>query len=165
VIRRLWLFLLFTIAVVTDQASKLAVDSYFGLYHSQNIFGNYLRLTYVRNQGAAFGISFGGPKVMLTVSVLVIILLLYMFIKGSLRPSGTAGKAAVIMVIAGAIGNIIDRIRMGEVIDFLDMGIGGKRWPVYNLADVYVTIGMIILLYVYMTEAGDARESTIPSTE
>ena len=159
----LGLFVIFVFAVVSDQLSKLAVDSSFNLYESHNILGDYLKLTYVRNSGAAFGISFGSSTVMFAVTVLVIILLVYLFIKGTLRPKHIIGKAAVIMVFSGAAGNLIDRIRMGEVIDFIDMGIGLHRWPVYNFADIYVTIGMFILFFTY-TERKDGSEESITNT-
>ena len=156
--RNLWLSVVFIFAVVSDQLSKFAVDSTFNLYDSRSMLGNYLRLTYIRNSGAAFGISFGSSKVMFAVTVLVIILLVYLYLKGTLRPEHIIGKIAVIMVLGGAIGNLIDRIRMGEVIDFIDMGIGNHRWPIYNFADIYVTIGMFILLFIYTVQKDGSEE-------
>ena len=157
--RNLWLSAVFIFAVVSDQFSKFAVDSTFNLYDSRSVLGDYLRLTYIRNSGAAFGISFGSSKVMFTVTVLVVILLVYLYLKGTLRPEHIIGKIAVIMVLGGAIGNLIDRIRMGEVIDFIDMGIGNHRWPIYNFADIYVTIGMFILLFIYTVQKDGSEES------
>ncbi len=156
--RNLWLSVVFIFAIVSDQFSKFAVDSTFNLYDSRVVLGDYLRLTYIRNSGAAFGISFGSSKVMFTVTVLVVILLVYLYLKGTLRPEHIIGKIAVIMVLGGAIGNLIDRIRMGEVIDFIDMGIGNHRWPIYNFADIYVTIGMFILFFIYTVQKDDSEE-------
>ena len=147
--RRLWLVIFFVFTLVADQLTKIAVDSYYNLYESKNIIGNFLQLTYVRNSGAAFGISLGSPQIMFAITILVTIILSYLFIKGSLRPSTTFGKIAVVLVLGGAVGNLIDRIRLGEVIDFIDMGIGHYRWPVYNFADIYVTVGMFILFFTY----------------
>ncbi len=157
--RNLWLSVVFIFAVVSDQFSKFVVDSTFNLYDSRSMLGDYLRLTYIRNSGAAFGISFGSSKVMFAVTVLVVILLVYLYLKGTLRPEHIIGKIAVIMVLGGAIGNLIDRIRMGEVIDFIDMGIGNHRWPIYNFADIYVTIGMFILFFIYTVQKDDSEES------
>ncbi len=157
--RNLWLSAVFIFAVVSDQFSKFAVDSTFNLYDSRSVLGDYLRLTYIRNSGAAFGISFGSSKVMFAVTVLVIIFLVYLYLKGTLRPEHIIGKIAVILVLGGAIGNLIDRIRMEEVIDFIDMGIGNHRWPIYNFADIYVTIGMFILLFIYTVQKDGSEES------
>jgi signal peptidase II len=149
--------LLFIFTVTTDQASKLAVDSFFHIHDSRNIIGNFLRLTYIKNPGAAFGINFGNPKVMLAVTILVTVMLLYMFLSGKLNPGTMIGRASMVMILGGAVGNLIDRIRMGEVIDFIDMGFGRYRWPVYNLADVYVTVGVIILMItlVFFSESSN----------
>ena len=156
--RNLWLSVVLIFAVVSDQLSKFVVDSTFDLYDSCSVLGDYLRLTYIRNSGAAFGISFGSSKVMFAVTVIVIILLVYLYLKGTLRPGHIIGKIAVIMVLGGAIGNLIDRIRMGEVIDFIDMGIGLHRWPIYNFADIYVTIGMFILFFIYTIQKDGSEE-------
>ena len=163
--KHLLLSILFVFTLVTDQLTKIAVDSYYNLYDSRNILGDYLQLTYVRNSGAAFGISFGTPKIMFAVTAIVTIVLAYLFLKGTLKPSSQIGKIAVVLVLGGAVGNLIDRIRMGEVIDFIDMGIGLHRWPVYNLADTYVTIGMFILFFTYAVQSKQLDGSRTTSME
>ncbi len=60
------------------------------------------------------------------------------------------GRFAVVIILGGAAGNLIDRIRFGEVIDFINMGIGSHRWPTYNVADISLTIGVILLIAVTM---------------
>ena len=150
---RIFLSILFILAVVTDQASKFAVNSVYNLYDSRPVIGNILRLYYIRNSGAAFGINFGNPTIMLVVTILVTILLVYLFLSGKIDPGNLPGKCAIVLVLSGAAGNLIDRIRMGEVIDFIDMGIGSHRWPTYNLADVYVTCGMIILIFFHIFQS------------
>ncbi len=145
---RLLFFILFLLVVVTDQIVKLAVNAYYNVHDSHRIIGNLVRLTYIRNKGAAFGLTFGNPTVMFIITVLVTIFLFYLFLSGKINPGNKFGKVALIMVLGGAVGNLIDRIRMGEVIDFIDMGIGNYRWPVYNLADIYITIGMFVLIFI-----------------
>ncbi|MFC1606656.1 signal peptidase II [Candidatus Latescibacterota bacterium] len=156
----LWLVVIFIVAVAADQLTKIAVDNSFELYETRSLFGSYFQLTYIRNAGAAFGISVGGPTIMFAATLLVTIILAYLFFKGMLRPEHALGKAAVILVFAGAIGNIIDRIRLGEVIDFIDMGVGLRRWPVYNFADIYVTIGMIVLFLTYAVSTEESKETS-----
>jgi len=147
---KVFLFVLFLVGVIVDQATKLAVDNMFSLYDSHSLLGNVLRLHYIRNSGAAFGLRYGNAGIMLAVTVAVTVILLYLFLSGKLDPGTVVGNASVVLVIAGAVGNLIDRIRMGEVIDFIDMGIGSYRWPTYNFADIFVTVGMIILLIHFL---------------
>lgn len=149
---KLFFSTLFIFAVLTDQASKFAIDAKFALNDSREIIGNFLCLTYRRNQGAAFGISIGNKQVMLIITLLVIFLFFYLFLSGKIRPETMLGKIAMVLIFGGAVGNIIDRIRLGEVIDFINMGIGRHRWFVYNLADVYITCGMFILIYAFILE-------------
>ena len=142
------LIALFLFTVVSDQISKLIINKSFDLNESVSLIKNFLYLRYIKNPGIAFGLSFGHPLLMLAVTSLIIIILFILFLKGKIAPDNELGKIAMVMILGGAIGNLIDRIRMREVIDFIDMGLGSYRWPVYNLADAYVTIGMFILIYV-----------------
>ena len=156
---KVFLSMIFLLAVATDQASKLAVHSIFNLYDSRHILGNVLRLSYIRNSGAVFGMRFADPTVMLVLTGLVILLLAYLFITGKIETGNLAGKAALMLVLGGAIGNFIDRIRMREVIDFIDMGIGSYRWPTYNLADMYITVGMVVLIFYHLIFAVKPADS------
>ena len=140
---------LFLFALLTDQVSKFAINAKFTLNDSRKIIGNFLCLTYRRNPGAAFGISIGDQQVMFIITLLVIFLLLYLYLSGKICTETILGKIAMVLIFSGAAGNLIDRIRLGEVIDFINMGIGRYRWPVYNLADVYITCGMFILIYTF----------------
>jgi len=146
---KLLLFALFVSTVVTDQLSKFAIDRIFELYEAKRILGTFFYLRYIRNSGFAFGFSFGNPLFMVILTILIILTLGYLFLREKLFSDNILGKVGMVLVLGGAVGNLIDRIRMHEVIDFFDMGIGSHRWPVYNLADVYVTIGMVTLIYLY----------------
>ncbi len=146
---KLLLFALFVFTIVSDQISKIIVSSTFDLYDKKIIISNILYLSYIKNKGAAFGLSIGHPLVMLTVTILIILIFGYLFLKGKFFPDNIFCNVGMVLVLGGAIGNLIDRIRMREVIDFIDMGIGRYRWPTYNFADIYVTIGMFILIFFY----------------
>ena len=160
---RLYLTVVFLLALVADQATKIAVDMSFGLHDTKPLIGDFLRFHYIRNPGAAFGLRFGGTSIMLAITVLVTVVLIYLFFSGKFNPGNMIGRFAVVLVIAGAIGNLIDRIRLKEVIDFIDMGFGSHRWPTYNLADIYVTLGMIALIviqfYVGVEEKSEIQEN------
>jgi signal peptidase II len=103
-----------------------------------------LRLTHIRNPNAAFGLSFGRGVPLLPFALLAICILLLAFYKTGSR--GGVGLAGLSLVLGGALGNLIDRVRFREVVDFVDIGIGKFRWPVFNVADSCVTVGVILLI-------------------
>jgi signal peptidase II len=132
--------------VVLDALTKYLVQQSFGLYDQVEIIGSYLRLTYIRNPGAAFGIHVGdySRPVFLVLSVVALAALAGMYWATPARER--VRLAAISLICGGAIGNLIDRVRSASgVVDFLDVGIGDLRWPVFNVADVAVTTGAVFL--------------------
>ncbi|MFC1552214.1 signal peptidase II [Candidatus Latescibacterota bacterium] len=162
---KLLLTFLFLFAIVSDQISKHLISSHFDLYESKSLVGNFLYIHYIKNPGAAFGLTLGHPLIMLAITITIVIVLSYLFIKGDLFSDNMLGKFAMVMVLAGAFGNLIDRIRFREVVDFIDMGIGTHRWPVYNMADLYVTIGMFILIYYFAFKETPGQNTSSVSPE
>ncbi|MDZ7343589.1 MAG: signal peptidase II [candidate division KSB1 bacterium] len=143
--------LLFTVAIVIlDQITKLVVKSRFYYGESIEIFGDLLRLTYIQNEGMAFGIRFGG-KLFFTIfaSLASVIILVYLY---RMRHERFFPRLSLALILGGAIGNLIDRFAYGAVVDFIDVGIGSTRWPVFNIADSGVTVGMIILIFIVLFE-------------
>ena len=133
------------ILVLTDQISKTIVVRTMSLYDSIPIIQNFLHFTYITNDGMAFGIDFPfGYAIFSIVSVLLTFFLF--FYLWSSRNQSIVIRLGLAMIIAGAVGNLIDRLFLGEVIDFLDFMIGNFHWYVFNLADSYVTVGMALIL-------------------
>jgi signal peptidase II len=159
---RLFLLTLFIFAVLTDQLTKAAIHSSFELYQAKKIIPHFLSLRYIRNSGVAFGLQIGHPTIMLALTILVILILAYLYFKERLFANRLSGQIAMMFVFGGAFGNLIDRIRFGEVIDFIQMGIGPYTWPVYNFADVFVTIGMFILIALYWIGDRDTEPQSPP---
>jgi len=114
-----------------------------------------LRLTYIQNEGSAFGLFQGNRWFFIGVSVLSILVILSLGVSGRYRDRGMS--VAFGLILGGAAGNLIDRIWLGKVIDFIEMGIGRYRWPVYNVADMGVTIGVILLALRLMVDSRRAR--------
>ena len=162
---RLFLFLIFILTVLTDQITKAVIHSTFELYQAKKIIPHVLSLRYIRNSGVAFGLKIGHPTVMLGLTVLVILILAYLFFKERLFADHSSGEIAMMFIFGGALGNLIDRVRFGEVIDFIQMGIGSYTWPVYNFADVFVTIGMVILIFLYWFTPKEDHSEKTPSFE
>ncbi len=130
------------IIVLLDQITKILISTSIVYGDSVSILGNILRFTYIKNPGMAFGIQVGN-RVFFTAFALIasIVILVYLF---RLKPENFLPRFALASILGGAIGNLIDRLAYKEVIDFIDIRI--IRWPVFNIADVAVTLGMILLI-------------------
>ncbi len=126
---------------------------YFKTGESVSVWGNFFKLTYVQNYGITFGMLNNLDKnymlaVLTVTSSLALGVLVYFYtnIQKILKPQGIpAGKIALAMIFGGALGNIIDRIMRGFVVDFLDFGTATYRWYTFNVADVFIVSGCILL--------------------
>jgi len=131
--------------VVADQLSKAWIKA--NLLEGQSLFETgFFRITHLHNTGAAFGL-FQDQTFILTIIALIgaTVLLFYGFVayRRFLWFESLLSRVALGLVLGGTIGNLIDRIRLGYVIDFIDFGF----WPAFNIADSAVTVGVIILIY------------------
>jgi signal peptidase II len=126
------------LAVIVDQATKQAACSALQADHAVHVLGSFVMLRLVRNYPTAFG---GSPlfDVASRAAVLLLVLCLDRILQRHLR-AGSAGRIAVGLYIAAAAGNGIDRVRLGYVVDFIRIG----RWPVFNVADIALTGGLVI---------------------
>ncbi len=131
--------------VILDQSSKFLVRSTMGLHDSIPVIKNFFHLTYVTNDGMAFGINFPGGIYIFTIAsfLLTIFLLVYLW---SERKTSLFLRISLALIIGGAIGNFIDRFIFKEVVDMFDFIFWGHHWYIFNVADSAVTIGMILYL-------------------
>ncbi len=129
--------------MILDQLTKIAVQQWMTLHQSYPLLGDVVQFTYIRNPGAAFGITFGGRWLYLVLSIVACAVMIFYLVK--LPATERRGRYAMMTVLGGAAGNLIDRALYGEVTDFIDIGAGAYRWPVFNVADSAVTIGIILL--------------------
>lgn len=130
--------------LVVDQITKAIVYRVMTLHGpSVPLLGDLLRLTYIHNEGAAFGL-FGGSR-WFFVGVSLLSILVILALAGSGRYRDPHLNTAFGLILGGAGGNLVDRLWLGRVIDFIEMGIAGHYWPVYNVADIGVTVGVILL--------------------
>jgi len=134
-------------ALVVDQLSKFAVMRTMLRHQSIPVLGDFFRLTYIHNSGAAFGLNLGSPLLHTLVSIVALGALIWLF--RSAPREDRLMRCALSLVLGGALGNIIDRIHLHEVVDFFDFGIGDLRWPVFNFADSFVTVGIALLALAY----------------
>lgn len=134
--------------VIVDQITKFIVERNMRLYDPHPVLGDFFRLTFIYNRGAAFGIHVGGwSRVVFMVLAVVASIALWMMYR-STPWRDRARLIAIAGVTGGALGNLIDRVRSTRgVVDFLDFGVGGVRWPVFNVADIFVTCGALVLAF------------------
>jgi signal peptidase II len=133
-------------AITADIMTKYAIVNSLLMYQQVDVIGSYLRLTYIHNAGAAFGISAGVYSRAL-LAVLGFIALAALTLMFSRTPAQQRGRLnAIALICGGAIGNLGNRIviRSG-VVDWIDVGVGSVRWPVFNVADIAVTLGAVFL--------------------
>jgi signal peptidase II len=148
--RRLgWLSALPLAVLTLDQLLKAVVISWIGpdaSLHRWEVAGRLVAFEYVENRGAAFGILPGRTSLLIVVALLITLgALALMFREARHHPIGAAGIG---LVVGGALGNVMDRIRLGYVVDFIAVGI----WPKFNIADTMITIGIALLLWSGMRE-------------
>jgi len=145
---------IFTIMIVVgvvllDQSSKLYIDNVLPLHHSIEILKNFAHVTHVRNTGAAFGFMSGqvtGIRSLFFLTASIIAIGAILFILRGLEDNRPLIISSLSMILGGAVGNLIDRVRIGEVIDFVDLHWYSYHWPTFNVADSAITIGGIFLV-------------------
>ena len=136
--------------VLIDQVTKEIVTRTIALHRSIDVIEGCFALTHIRNRGGAFGFLAGGGPWAGTfffpaVSVMAIVMVLFLYMRiGSSKPWTTTALA---LIFGGALGNLVDRLRFGEVVDFLDFYIGTAHWPAFNVADSAITIGIGIFVF------------------
>jgi len=149
------------VAVFLDQISKYLVVIYMELEESVDIIPGIFRFTYIQNTGAAFG-SFSDSRwvFMILSSVAIIAILVYIFWK---KPQSKLLLSSLILIVGGGVGNMIDRVRLGYVIDFLDFCALPDLWMwVFNIADSFVVVGaglMILWLILDMIKETKAEKA------
>jgi signal peptidase II len=145
------IFILGSIAVIVlDQITKAAILKNFLIHESRTIIDGFFNLVYVMNPGAAFGFLATASKTFrycffTGITVTVIVLIIYYIIKS--KPQNMLMVTSLTLIFAGAVGNLIDRIRFGAVVDFLDVYIGTAHWPAFNVADSSISIGAAIMIW------------------
>ena len=133
------------IGLIIDQVSKMLVKSNMELFSNIVIIPNFFSLHYVKNTGAAFSI-FDNMPYLLTIICFIILLLLIYYIKKEEKNFNLRSSISLGMILAGIIGNLIDRLLYGSVIDFLSFKIFSYNYPVFNLADTLIVCGVILYI-------------------
>lgn len=151
-------WVLATLLLVTDQVTKQFVLAGIAPHELVPVAHPYLYFTHTRNPGIAFGLHLGGWSRPIFVAAALAVLLLLISIYRSTRPTERARRYAIAMLCAGAVGNLIDRIRWEEgVVDFVRLTVAGYDWPIFNVADISVTLGAVLLGLSLLADARPRR--------
>ena len=145
------------LVVALDQVTKVWIDRSMRMYETQTVIPGILDLHYIRNTGAAFGFLSGSSAdfripFFILVSLVAVGIILFLFHK--LEDSEVLMPLALSLVLGGAIGNLVDRIRLGEVIDFILVHYKTFRWPAFNVADIAISVGVFLLVLRIFLEKG-----------
>jgi signal peptidase II len=130
------------VLLLLDQASKYIVMALIEQGKSVPVIENLFHVTLIYNTGAAFGMLKAQPRLFMVIAILAILLINYVILRRS-SSLNIMEKAALCFILAGTLGNLTDRLRLGHVVDFIDLRI----WPVFNLADSFITVGAVILAW------------------
>ena len=148
------IYLFIVVSLVSlDQYTKSIILNYFELYESKTIIDGFFSLTYVQNFGAGFSIMQNARTTFLIITPICLIGFTYLFIKSNDKLS----KTALLLMISGTIGHFIDRIVRIYVVDFLDFIIFGWDFPIFNVADIFLTIGVCLYIIALIKEEKDAK--------
>jgi len=146
----LMLFGLAALIILLDQATKMLVVVGIPMYGSIAVIPGFFDLTHIYNTGGAFGFLAGKSALFrhlffLTASVIAMGMIVYLYLK---TPQDYVFlRSGLSLILGGALGNAIDRVRIGKVVDFLDLHIKGMHWPAFNIADSAITVGIFIFIY------------------
>jgi signal peptidase II len=133
-------------SLIIDQITKVYIDRAMDLHQSIPVINDFFSITYIRNKGAAFGFlantSYRLPF-FIFISIVAVFVILFAYRK--LRGDQKLAQVSLALILSGAVGNLIDRVRLGEVIDFLDVYWKTYHWPAFNIADSAICVGVFFL--------------------
>lgn len=144
-----------TVIVLLDQVTKAAILKKFFIHESRPVVEGFFNLVYVMNPGAAFGFLSNMSEAFryvffISITVLVIALIIYYIVKS--QSENVLYVISLTLIFGGAVGNLIDRVRFGAVVDFLDVYIGTAHWPAFNVADSAITVGAVLMIWGMITQ-------------
>lgn len=155
-----WLAAIAGLVFVLDRWTKRWASETLPYNQPLQVIGDWLRLTYTRNSGVAFGIGQGSGFPYYLFSLLAVAAILWLFLR---RPEMGAGRTiALSLIFGGALGNLVDRLNGGEVVDFIEIGVARWHWPVFNIADMAVTTGVVLFALTWSKLDTPAAAPEIP---
>lgn len=146
-----------TLVLLLDQATKFAARHELMEGIPRDFLGNFFRITLRYNFGAAFSLGWGGPVFLTVFTALACVIL----VKYMMKITDRRQMLWLGVILGGAIGNLLDRVVMGKVTDFIDIGLTGWRWPTFNVADTAICIGGIAVFFLFR----ESKRLEVPTKE
>ena len=148
--------------IILDQITKAAIVKNFLIHESHTVIDGFFNIVYVMNPGAAFGFLATASATFryfffTGITIAVILLIIYYVMKS--KPQNMLMVISLTLIFAGAVGNLIDRIRFGAVVDFLDVYIGTAHWPAFNVADSAISVGAVLMIWRMVLKREEAHSS------
>lgn len=138
--------LIVVLGLVADQISKLFIHATMTLHQSIPVLDGLFSITYLRNRGAAFSfLSNASWRIPFFIAVTLVAAVVILVALRKLREDQRLAQVSLAMIFSGAVGNLIDRVRLGEVIDFLDVYWKSYHWPAFNVADSLICVGVALV--------------------
>lgn len=160
--RGYWIPVVMAALIAADYATKRMIEGSFRMGERHSVIPGFFDLTFIKNTGAAFGFLADVDSVWVqrgftafTLVALAAIVLLYR----SMEPAERVGRASLVMIGSGAIGNFIDRLKEGAVTDFLLVHVNGYYWPAFNVADSLITVGVVLLACTILFHTPPAEDT------
>jgi signal peptidase II len=136
------------LVLILDQWTKGLITRAFDVHQSRSVIAGFFDLTYVQNSGAAFGLFASVDSSLKAIILNSVAILVFLIVSGyALRTSHRSVRLQLgfALILGGAVGNLMDRVRYGYVVDFLDFSVSGHHWPAFNVADAAICIGVGLL--------------------
>lgn len=167
--KKIFLFLAIAgVVILLDQLTKGWIIATLRIHEGFPVVDGFFNIVHVRNPGAAFGFMAGASpafrSVFFIAITLVAILLILHYLWRTFRQTAEEKMSLVFslsLILAGAVGNLIDRIRFGEVVDFLDLYVGTTHWPAFNVADASISIGATVLVIALFSRRDERADGTV----
>ena len=156
------------LVLLIDQLSKWWILSTFRIYESLPVIPGFFDLTFVTNTGAAFGILAGEQNIWRQIFFVAMTLVALLILCSAFRHYRHSGKLYVLgigLVSGGALGNLVDRLRFGHLVDFLDFYVKGHHWPAFNAADSAITVGVAMFLLAGYLEYRSEKKDLVGSAD
>ena len=147
------------VIVAFDLWAKELAEAHLSPAEPVRLIGDAVRLTLVHNSGTAFGLFPGNRLPFILFSLVAIVVIVVMYRR--LHERHPVQITAMGLLLGGALGNLHDRIRFGEVTDFLQIGIRGHYWPVFNVADSAITVGVVLLVLTLLRGDGQQEDAQV----
>lgn len=148
--------------VLLDQLTKVWIMATLRVHEGFSVVDGLFNIVHVRNPGAAFGFLAGAPPVFRSIFFIAVTAVALLVIAQYLRKARVEERSLIValaLIVGGAVGNLVDRVRFGEVVDFLDVYVGEHHWPAFNVADSAISVGAVLLALILLGwRKGGAKE-------